>query len=1738
MQAVGVQDVPRLLDTISFKVHDPNKNDHFASGDKIPFYQNLSKATQFGFEYVSCTNDQNKYDFGINMCFYNDSTLTGTDVQENKGKWRQNPDAMYRLNLLEILDVTDDREILIKRDLLDIVKDLTNAKIRVSMNGAKEILRKFAKDVYREDLLNKTLDELLNTFKYGLPPSPEQMTIKGVLSRDGRHDFTIPDEEQGASKIAFRDSGPKSETVDPNFANNLIIKSNIDLLELLKLDIGIIHNKITQYTIGNHKDPASNVTTNAWMSCLFNNFLPSFYSPFVGSTTDKLSLGLYTRRTKTAAAAAPDTHKLFVCDVEIIHNTPPPRGAPNPTLYTTHVEYNNVLCDMNQTNRNGFSHDGTTNHKYSDIKGDVLLIGSGAKTSKAFFDDIAGNNNKNSFFLNYMNKMITDTKKAEGLSKLRLKAAGDPDQVLVILQEILHYALLRFKAHIIDFGGYGTVIQKSLHFFFVDTLKKYLLITCDGVLAALARRLMLSYVLQQNNSIIYVKYEDTSEEVKALSIFCSMKEKLKKDLEKYMSLLSQCNSINTLYISYADGSIFPVTSKTGGRGTEWCNLDENIKLLKIAIQKHFTEIESLSSTVVNDVTPEKTAQLTRIVHIFNIPPITKTTKDTLHGCKLYIYHLNYLQSLTLLLSSGLDITYFLFCTKRTNNDTNARNHPDFVGCITAYNLLSPPQRAAATSPLPPSPPAQSSSASSASVTLSSSPSSPAPAPAPAPSSSSGAVGERAAPSSPLLTQTPSPSPSPAPVTLSYTSVPFSPPSAAAAAAPSTSAAGASPSSSSSSSSSAPPPSPSAAEVKPSFFEQEVCSDVVVSDFLKCHTGTRAKEQARESVAQPNGSQIISASRSITRSTIRLNTRSTISSHVKTTDELIATKLNDEMRSNVYNTRAVAARMKAAECTFNRNRISVERNITRRSGQGGGGKSHESIVQKGGCQHSEIFSMENLYGLLGDKAICKWVDRPSMEPKTDTKIYIDCNKTDSEGFNTLSVELPYLQYYLFALLSDGVFEKYLNKFLGFIATGEIGVIDPETSLILSLYDMVQEYILILKCNSKITDETRRIKEAVAAAAAAAAVVCTMRDAETNRAKASVKAASAAAAASGVLDGDTMSVPQNEAKVAEAALVKIEREAVKARAEEAAAAAAREEAEKISTHVVGSSVDRAIKQVQTMESVNVQGWAEMEQRKDARKEQMMMVRRDAAKSMMDDEEGKNKMNQEAMELEARELEAMRLGGIFYNMAKVAEQLETEARIELDMVVTRNPTICRKIEIFIQSLTHVNLYGLCKLIDSVDNDDEDDNMPVTESYSGSIDRVNDYIEDINDDDDGGGGGGGGGGGARCSMKPKPEFSLGKFVQVIRCLCSDGRRLEAATAPLKDRSIPSILLQLRDLENIATVRTGGDHKDLTLKIEGLIPIVRHCIKLEVEKYNDEVQAIADADSADAAAAGGGGGAADLLDASHEEAAVPGEKRGFPDADADDGDGGDGVPSASVRSTKSAKTEDDDVRSTGEESVRSVNTDDHDADAENAVKMAVAAAAAEAAPKSLELFTQAEQALRRLPLESRTDPIECTAFLCSCGAALVKFVVESSLSLDEITPKDSPRFRYISAVVVEEACSVERERSRGVAAAAGDESDADTAKAADDAAKAAATAKAAEIERSIAKAADQLVSDSVPNTEGGRRRPVKKSTHRKPRRLTRNYQSRNKRKNHSIKKTTIKHRKSYRKHNRTIKRRKSRRHH
>ena len=1740
---------PELVDTISFDVHALNKNDSFASGIKDRFYADLINANQFGFEYVSCTNNQNKYDFGINMCFYNNADLTGTDVQGNKGTWITPPNAMYGLNLLGMLDATDDYETLIKRDLVDKMKDLTCAKIRVSMNGAKEILRKFAKDVYREDLLNKTLDELLNTFKYGLPPSPEQITIKGVLSRGGKHNFTIPEKERGAYQLAYRDSGPRSDTVDPNFTSEVKIMSNNSIVVLLNRANGIINNKITQYTIGNHKDPASNVTTDAWMSCLFNNFKPSFYSPFIGSTTDKLSLGLYTRRTKLSANPV-DNHKLFVCDVEIIHKTTPPPAARDARLYTTHIEYNNVLCDMTKTTIAGFKSmsDGSTNHKYSTINGDVTQIAIGPKTSKAFFDDIAGNNNKNSFFLNYMNKLITDTKKAEGLSKLSLKAAGDPDQVLVILQEILNYALLRFKAYIIECHDSNVLIEKSLHFFFVDTLKKYLLITCDGVLAALARRLMLSYVLQQNNSIIYVKYGDTSEEVKALSIFCSMKEKLKKELENYMSLLSTTR-VTTLNILNKDGSIFPVTSKTGGGVNGWCNLDENIKLLNITIQKHFNEIESLSSTVVSDVTPEKTAQLTRISHLYNIPIITKTTKMTLNGSKLNIYHLNYLQSLTLLLSSGFDINDFLFCTKITNNDTNARTHPDFVGCITAYNLLSP-RRAAS----PPPPPPQSASPAQSPAPVQSA--SPAPSsPVPSSSSSSSSASPAFNPDRNLSTGVGAVSPPPK--TQPPNPVSRAPDSASGGQMLTMSSA--------------------PAKVEQSLFEEYVCRDNIVSDVLNCSTAVDKTAAVKEAAAAAAAAaQEISAKRSIAKSATRLTERNT-STAAKPTDELTATKLNDKMRITSYNTRSTAARALATMCKLERHTFSVGRRL---GNMGGGGKSHKSIVQKGGCQEpnydNEFFPMDNLYGLLGDKAICEWVNHLSTEREKDTKIYIDCNRiingndshqqTYGVGFNILSVELPYIQYYLFALLSDDSFAGHLEKFLRFIA-GQQQVGDPVKVETLSLYDMVQEYILMLKCNSKITDETHRTREAVAAAAAAAAVVCARKEA-----KAVAAAVEDVAAAAKALTNPKDSDAEFRAVMASRAQWNAEA----AMKEEVKARTAEQEGETISTDVVEKSIAKAV----TMEDDKETRSTAMVSASIAKAEDKAA----AAQKMDEDEELKKK--RVAEELAAKKA--------FINVVTAAEKLETEALQLGRVVLKRNPTICRHIESFITSqiAEPENLYHLCKLIDSVDNNEkyDIDYMPVEEPYGKSKERAEEYIfvsgnDEDKDNPDGGGGG--------CKQTIRPNFSLERFGEGISCIFIDGRRFEAASLPLKlkdedDDDDTSILSLLRDLENTTTVRMNGDDNCKSLlnkKIIELIPIVCDCITKEVAVAAAE--AVAEHKRAKATPPAAVEKATPPPPAAVENAAISLLMLYTEKGPNKDERAATRVASLDPKAAVGAKAEMEEaaaarVASFDPKAAVGAKAEMEKAAAvavamEKAARAAVAAkaardAAAKAAssedlmvsnqdsmvvpllPSSLseemnerggsaagisalptaEAFTEAEQTLRGLNLESRTDRTEFTAFLCRCGAAFVAFVDECNISLQEDLRGQS--FRYITAAVVSE-CSVPFNAAAEAAAEAGAGARANEMSDPEDP-EDPATVNAARMKGKILEDAKNMKEGVDESQLGGGRRPVKKSTHRKPRRHTRNYQSRNKHKRASSAKTTIKHRKSYRKYKHTVKRRKIRRHH
>ena len=172
---------------------------------------------------------------------------------------------------------------------------------------------------------------------------------------------------------------------------------------------------------------------------------------------------------------------------------------------------------------------------------------------------------------------------------------------------------------------------------------------------------------------------------------------------------------------------------------------------------------------------------------------------------------------------------------------------------------------------------------------------------------------------------------------------------------------------------------------------------------------------------------------------------------------------------------------------------------------------------------------------------------------------------------------------------------------------------------------------------------------------------------------------------------------------------------------------------------------------------------------------------------------------------------------------------------------------------------------------------------------------------------------------------------------------------------------------------------------------------------------------------------------------------------------------------------------------------------------------------RTADAFKQAEEMISRLKFASETTIF--IGYLCKCCEVLYNFGSEYQL-IGRRNFSFDDEYQFIRSMVVEPSSASSSLGSFSQRRASGGGTDNYPV----DPRNLAATTMTAPTMRS----------------EGGRRSTPKKSTHRKPRRHTRNYQSHNnKRKQHSSKKSTIKHRKSYRKHNRTIKRRKnSRRHH
>jgi hypothetical protein len=256
------------------------------------------------------------------------------------------------------------------------------------------------------------------------------MIIEGVLSH-GTHLFRVP-EEEAQFKIAHRDSGPKPKYINEQLRPKRAI-ANSDAIKNKLIDDGRDQDKLVQYTWAQHKDPATNDRMCAFYSPLFSNYYSPFLSKFYG-VNENLSMALFTRKV--------NMHQ-FLLDIEIINK--------NGMHGRTYAEYNNIDCRMKEKDSNGFKDlpRNGSDFKYTYLdKPDLSVKNNGA--SAEFFKNISGNVSKNVFFLSFMNKKFTDTKEAEGMAKLILKAGGDADQVLALLQEVLYYSLLIYKDKLLD----------------------------------------------------------------------------------------------------------------------------------------------------------------------------------------------------------------------------------------------------------------------------------------------------------------------------------------------------------------------------------------------------------------------------------------------------------------------------------------------------------------------------------------------------------------------------------------------------------------------------------------------------------------------------------------------------------------------------------------------------------------------------------------------------------------------------------------------------------------------------------------------------------------------------------------------------------------------------------------------------------------------------------------------------------------------------------------------------------------------------------------------------------------------------------------------------------------------------------------------------------------------------------------------------------------------------------------
>jgi hypothetical protein len=356
---------------ISFNIDD-GVIDNFPDGQQqITFNTDIQRATDFGFNFTRLDyinpNNNNKGSFVVEIDFFN-------------GVVGQQPFTTWQLTLQNLLDAN--ATMLNTRFCADLKKDLMCATTSLSANGAVETLRKFMRDVFDENTLKTPLNTLLTNFKDFSPP-PGETIVDGVLSSPG-HNFAIPGNNIPINAIYFRDSGPKSSSVDTTCSENPLVNPDPLHPNVLTVDViknalnGNVNCKFTKFTIANMKDPETNSNKLAFYSPRYVKFSRECYSAFYGVNVNALEMSLDTRRVD-------DNHKHVLCDVSIIH-----RHAAEETV----ANFMQVGCFMENTGPGGF---GTLNgnvpsHQYTEITavGRPLNTYDNGSTPNTFLNNISG----------------------------------------------------------------------------------------------------------------------------------------------------------------------------------------------------------------------------------------------------------------------------------------------------------------------------------------------------------------------------------------------------------------------------------------------------------------------------------------------------------------------------------------------------------------------------------------------------------------------------------------------------------------------------------------------------------------------------------------------------------------------------------------------------------------------------------------------------------------------------------------------------------------------------------------------------------------------------------------------------------------------------------------------------------------------------------------------------------------------------------------------------------------------------------------------------------------------------------------------------------------------------------------------------------------------------------------------------------------------------------------------------